>query len=175
MSSSSFPTGFQFQGPSLFEFKYHDQEKKFDVYRLNDSKLSEDECHIFFPVQPCEELVIVTAMEFITFHPLHPIMNDKFNISPVNCGNIALLWCRFPKEFIDVCDRASKVYGMTMKIIPRVIAMRGESGNGTALEFPKKSNILSFQGARCYDPNKITQECKDITFSGNILESVQID
>ena len=70
MSSSSFPTGFQFQEPSFFEFKCHDKKGRIDVYKLNASKLSEDECHIFLPAHPCKELILITAMEFITFHPI---------------------------------------------------------------------------------------------------------
>lgn len=168
------PSNWPMKDP-IFEYKYHDRDSGNDVYKLNTSMLSENECHMFFSVQPCEELLIATALEFLTFHPANKKMNDKFNINPVKCGDIELFWCSFPKEFKDVCERAAKVFGMTIKIMPRFMVAGGTTIKGTALEFPSKENILCFQGKRCHDPKKISKECDNIVWVGNSLEKLGID
>lgn len=89
---------------SFFEYKYHDRGKGYDVYKLNASRLSEDECHMFFPVQVSEELRIATALEYITFNPANKKMNDKFNINPVKCGDIevfCVVFLRNLKMFVN--------------------------------------------------------------------------
>lgn len=155
---------------SLFEFKHHSQVTGNDVYCLKASALSENECHIFFPATACEELLIATALEYMTFHPANKRLNDQFSMNIVACKNIKLFWCHFPKEFKDVCERASKVFGLTMKIMPRVMVIKG-----TSLEFPNKENILCFQGNRSYNPKKIYEKCDDIELFGDILEKVGVD
>lgn len=167
----------------IFEYKCHDKKRGNDVYKLNGLKISEYECHMFFPIQPREELLIATALEHITFNPANKTMNDKFNIAAVKCGDIELFWCSFPKEFKDVCGRAAKVFGMTMKIMPRVVVSGTFSGIpktrnsaiGTAIEFPRQENILCFEGKRCNDPMKIAKECEDIICVSNILEKLSVD
>jgi|GEM_PF-5039673 len=157
-------------------FEHHAKRKGFDVYKLNTLMLSDDECHMFFPIIPCEELLIATGLEFTTFHPANKKINDKFKIDPVQCGDIQLFWCSFPKEFKDVCERIAKVFGMTMKIMPREIAAGdSKTDKGTLLQFPMKENILYFQGNRCNNPNKIEQEMENIIWIGNSLEKLKVD
>lgn len=130
---------------------------------------------MFFPILPCEELLIATSLEYMTFNPYNKEMNDKYNFNFIKCGNILLYWCSFPKEFKDVCERAGKVFGMTMEIMSRTIALGGKDSNTTVLEFPKHENILCFKGKRSRDQEKISKECEDIGKIGNCLEKLGID
>jgi hypothetical protein len=161
-------------GNHLPLFQHCKQENNCDIYKLNVASLSNEECHMFFPVYPCEELLIATALEYITFHPNNKTMNDKFKIDLVKCGGIALFLCSFPKEFKDVCERAANLFEMTMKIMPRVMAEKGEL-KATALEFPAQSNILCFQGKRCNNPAIISEEHRNMQLFGNHLERLDID
>jgi hypothetical protein len=154
----------------FFEYKNYDSVKGYDVYKLNETKLSNDECHMFFPVYPCEELIVSTALEFLTFHP-KTSLNQKFNINPVKCGGIELFWCSFPKEFKDVCQKIGIVYELTMKHFPRVMV----DSSGTALEMPKSNNLLVFEGKRCNNPETISKECDNVIWVGNKLEKLGID
>lgn len=171
----SIPSNWPIQKPSPFEYKTNDSEKNAGVYKLNDLKLSNDECHMFFPVAEPQELLIATALEYMTFNPANKKMNDKFNLVPVKCGDIELFWCCFPKEFKDVCERAGKLFGMTMKIMPRMYVGGGIDRKETTIEIPKKDNILSFQIKDRMDRNKISAECDDITWLGNCLEKLGVD
>ncbi len=164
------PASWPIKDLPIFQYRYHDEKKGMDVYRLDDSKLCNDRCHMFFPVDPCEELLIATALEYMTFHPKNQKMNKKFDIVPVKCAGIELLWCNFPKEFKDTCQNAGNVFGMTMKIMPRVMVAGSLTTQGTAIEFPAKDNILSFYGKRCDDPEQIVKEHENIIWVGNRFE-----
>lgn len=171
----STPSSWPMKDLTIFEYKYDDRYTNTAVYKLNASKLCEDECHMFFPVPLSEELLIATSLEFITFHPANPKLNDKFNINPIRCGDIELFWCRFPKEFKYVCERVAKVFGMTMQIMPRVMVAEGATRTGTLLEFPRNENILFFQGKRSNNTNKISEECANIVAIGNSLEKLGVE
>lgn len=126
---------------------------------------------MFFPIPPCQELIIATGMEFISFHPSDKLANQKYELVPVLCGGISLFWCSFPKEFKDVCERMGKVYNMTLKVMPRFMLMEG-----TGLQFPSDENLLCFQTEkRCYDHAKIEEELENIMWLGNSFESLSID
>ena len=160
---------------SVFYFKRHDTELNRDIYRVDVKELSENECHLFFPVIHSEELIISTALEYMLFNPENKTMNAKFNIHPVHCGDIKLFWCRFPKEFKFVCERIGKLYGMTMHSDGRIIAEGGSGEDLRILEIPRKENIVYFKGARSFDLKKIQQECEDVTWLGNSCHKLGID
>lgn len=173
---SSIPSNCPIIDASIFEYKNFDKKNNRDFYKLNTSKLPNNECHMFYPAQECEEFLIANALEFITFNPANKEMNDKFNVGIVKCGSIILLWCRFPREFKDVCERAAKLFHMTMKTMPRaMIALDNKEKKETALELPEQDNVLCFQGERCNNPAKISIECDDIAWVGNCLEKLGID
>ena len=172
--SSSLPV-WPLKDTNVFHFKHHDQEKGYDVYKLNASKLSKNECHMFFPVPPCEELLIATALEFFTLHPANQQLNDKLHVNPIKCGGVELFWCRFPREYKDVCERIAELFKMTMVVMPRTIVLGGTAVEGTVIEFPAQENVLNFQGKRCHNTDKISNECKRIVALGNDLEKLGID
>src|SRR5687768_11919436 len=148
-----------YKNPSFFEVTYNDKFKK-DVYKLNPEKLSKNECHMFFPINPCEELLIATLLEFMTFNPLNKEMNDKYNFNIVTCDQISLFWVSIPIEFKDVCERAGKIFGMTMKIMSRLMVSGAAGQMETIVDFPKHEKILNFEGPRCNNESEIEARCK---------------
>ena len=197
-ADSSTSTPWVRQDPTMFEFRHYDQEMKNKVYRLNVEKICQKDFHLFFPIKPCEELLISTALEFLTFHPLDKKMNEKFNIGIVKCEKIELFWCSFPKEFKEVCEKVSKTFEMTMKNMSRAMIYGSkndilkflknpkeesiglkesaiENDPGTTIEFPSAENILCFQGNRCDNPDLILKQCDDITRLGNSIHNLGID
>lgn len=172
----SFSSNWPIKNPPFFVYQRFDSQAKTDVYRLDPSKLSHDECHIFYPIKPCEESLITSALEYITFHPTDQKMNDKFNLDPITCDSINLFWCRFPKAFKDVCERTGKLFGMTLKKMPRVmVGFDMDIGKQTALEFPEEERILCFQGDRSDNPDAITTRQSEIESIGNSLEKLGLD
>ena len=150
------------------EYKYYNEQLRCNVYKLNFSAFSEDECHIVYP-PGFEEHLIATALEYMTFHPANQKMNDRFKFTIIE-SPIPLFWCSFPREFKDSCERAAKTFEMTMNIKPRVMIL-GE----IALEFPAKENILCFNGNRSGNIDQIIQESKTIKSIGDTLEKLGID
>lgn len=169
----SIPSNWPMNGLSIFYLKESNKDK--DDYRLDESRLSKDECHMFFPVQPCEELLIVTALEFMTFNPSNKKMNKKFNINPIKIGNLELMWCSFPKEFKEVCERAGQVFEMTMQIMSRKMISMTPGSKQCGVEFPRADNLLIFQGKRCSNPEKIAKECSAVVKAANSLDELGID
>lgn len=124
----------------FFEYQGVD-DKNYRKYTINPNKLSDDECHLFFTTQACEELMIVTILENFFFHHSTKL-NEKFNINPVVCGDIELFWCSFPKEFKEICETMGRIFELTMKNNSRVYV----DSRGTILQVPEVKQIFSFSG-----------------------------
>ncbi len=153
----------------FFEYKTYDNEKNYHIHTLNAKKLSDDECHMFFPVSPSEEMMIATTLEFFFLHPTTKL-NEKFNINPVVCGNIHLFWVSFPKEFKETCETVGKLFGLVMKNAPRVMV----DSRGTILEMPAADNVVVFQGKRAdfTKPEKLSNYNKvlnNVVWFGNTI------
>lgn len=150
-------------------FQILEKKGSFQRHSLDVKLLSENECHLFFPLQPCEEYLVATALEFYTFPPLTP-MNEKFNIDPIVIGEIGLQWCRFPKEFMDVCQRAGKAFNMQMKNKSVSMVMRS-----TRLDFPTAPNILWFECDRSYNQELIDRQITDVRETAKAWHRLGVD
>lgn len=62
-----------------------------------------------------------------------------------------------------------------MTIMPRIMVAGKKTITVTALEFPRKENILFFQGKSYDGAEKISKECEDICWVGNRLEKLGVD
>lgn len=155
----------------IFIPKHYNEKLRRDTYKLDQSKLDPNECHLFFPVQATEEYLVVNALEHITFHPSHKEMNDKFNLKLVKCEDLDLWHCSFPLEFKDVCRRAGELFGMVMKEQSRLLMTKE-----LAIEFPRQSNLLIFDAPRHKRTEKqIWDECEDLRLFGLFIDKQEID
>lgn len=153
-----------------FEYVKSD-EKGLKEYKLHPEKLNRQLCHVFVPAQkPMEELMMLAALEYLTFHP-NTKQKDLFNHTLIKCGGIEIFWCRFPKEFKDSIEKIGRVYGLTLQKISRAILY-----NNTLLKMPADENLLVFQTEeRNTSPQKILKECDLIKDLGNSLERLGVD
>lgn len=144
----------------------------FDVSRLDAGK-----CHVIFPLTPSKEHLIMAALEFLTFHPNTPI-NVQFQACVLHCNDITFLWYSFPKEFQKTCERAAKVYNMTMHVTSRrfgVNAGTKEQPEITIVDFPLHQNLLFFKEATALSMESLAQETDMIKNIGDTLENLGID
>lgn len=147
-----------------------------NVYELDTARLSNLKCYFFFK-ENVEEMGIATVLEFLTFPPSNEPMNAKFHIDQFILGGTKELIyrCRFPREFKGVCERAAKLFGMTMKHMPKEIDIPAFTGVRITLEFPQADNLLWFEGPRCNNPTTIERLCEDIRWVGRTNEKLGID
>lgn len=98
------------------KFKYHyDKELSSHNYELKTEKLSNDHCYMFvWPMK--EEILIMHALEYLTFHPNDKKMNDQFHVSSFSIESDTIILCWFPKEFKDVCKKAAAVFNLKMVV-----------------------------------------------------------
>jgi hypothetical protein len=150
-------------------FEARQESENTILYTLKTSQLSEDFCHMFFPLGPVEEWSIAETLEHSTFHPLRKI-HEKFNIEPIKVGDIRLMWCRFPKEYRDVCVRVAQLFNLTT-----MEGNRAYASASSRLWIPSNPKLLNFNGPRCHDWNVIREQISDMKWLGDRLEKDGID
>lgn len=151
------------------------QVGKVKRFEINRSAFSQWHCHIIFPLNPellpSEEHLIITALEYITFHP-DSRGTKEYHMSMINCDELLLGVCSIPLAFKEVCRRAGALFNMTMSHGARIIAA---PGYGLEVTVPSSERFLIFKGPRCRDKKYLEQELVRIKAFGDSLQKAALD
>jgi hypothetical protein len=151
------------------------QVGKVKRFEINRSAFSQWHCHIIFPLNPellpSEEHLIITALEYITFHP-DSRGTKEYHMSMINCDELLLGVCSVPVGLIEVCRRAGAFFNMTMSRGARIIAA---PSCGLEVIIPNSEQLLIFKGDRCRNNDYLEQELVRVKAFGDWLQSQTLD
>lgn len=160
------------------------QGNGYRTFQLEAKKLNKDLCHLFhLPMLP-EEMPVLTSLEFLSFHPSNPTINDRFQTSIVKCGDLPIFWFAVPKEYTPMIQRISRIFKLHAVAEPREMVSGGRNAPKLIINIPKCENILIFQtesqqfassNANSKTFDHIKAECKMIKELGDSLERLGVD
>lgn len=91
----------------------HDEENGVTKYILNVKELPQDRFHIFWHWRLREKcsFLIATALKYTAWHPsIKPF--EEIHVSKIHINNALFFHCSFPKELLEACQRAAKMFKM---------------------------------------------------------------
>jgi len=145
------------------------------IFEIDPSALSPKYCHIIFPINNelllHEEWLIITALEYISFHPDSPAQAN-YHFSLIDCDEIQLGVCSVPAEFRELCRRAGELFGMKMKHESRSYLAPSYE---LSVMIPKGDHILMFSGLRCENKAELEKREIDIKQMGDWLQKQSLD
>ena len=138
---------------------------------LRSERLSQDECHIFFPDKFKKLALVVLALEEYSFPPTTKI-SEKFKLQRIVVSDFPLTWISIPASYREVCQRIAAKYGlMALPYGAAQLYSYTAKYNCVQILFESKPNVLLFIGGQEISKDDFCNEAKAIEQRGDMLYS----
>lgn len=132
-------------------------------------KLSKDEVHFFVFGTHTKEFLVVTALEYLVFHPSNSVMNDKFQLHIMHLGKHLVMHVHVPIEFKETCEKIAKLFDLVRMTETGVF---GVISRGLHVLVPSADNVLQFKPVSGSSSPKAELTLEDIRWIGDRLSTV---
>jgi hypothetical protein len=133
------------------------------AYEINVHQLPKDRCHMFFSIWSFEQLLLITALEGLSFSTNMKALYEGMIVEPIKLGKDEIYYCSFPQNYKEVCEKIAQIYAMKINPGKQLIKIPAESGKEFTILMPGNENFLFYKKTQYIPVDQIKAECKMIS------------